>query len=118
MIIPDSLLKLKHNRTISAEIALAEAEIKQLQGKISEERGKLKYKCSKCSNLSKLRDTHGIRHHHYVEPQGCTLGDYWDASGVSYICPKCNTKLKPAYSEREQWELLSYYFKSLSNEHN
>ena len=117
MNIPESLLKYKANRKLSQEILEAAEQINELHKQIKLKEGKFKYKCPSCKKFSSLKDTSGIQKLYYVEPYGCTGGDYWKNSGVEWYCPKCNTRLKPNYSERDEWRDMSRRFNSLTDEH-
>lgn len=115
--IPESFFKFKVNRQIDEEIRQTEKEIEERQERIKELKGKLKYKCPSCKKMSMLKHTAAIQHHYYVEPYSCTGGDYWVTNGVSWVCPKCDTELEPYYSERDDWQTISYYFKSKTDKH-
>jgi predicted RNA-binding Zn-ribbon protein involved in translation (DUF1610 family) len=115
--IPASFSVYKANRDIIDEIDAAETEINRLRNVIKSGQGKLRFKCPECKKLSMLKDTDSVQHHYYIEPHGCTGGDYWNEDGVSWCCPKCGQGLKPDYKEREAWQSMSYYFKSKTDEH-
>lgn len=117
MNIPESMLKYKANKKLKQEILDAADQINELHKQIKLKEGKFKYKCPSCKKFSKLKDTDGIQKHYYIEPYGCTGGDYWVANGVEWVCPKCDTKLKPDYKEQDEWQSLSHRFKSLTDEH-
>ena len=115
--VPESFFKFKPNRQLNEEIEQAEKEIDALQNRIKELKGKFKYKCPNCKKMSMLKKTDSVQHHFYVEPYGCTGGDYWNTAGVSWTCPKCESKLRPSYGERDEWQSISSYFKSKTDEH-
>lgn len=117
MNIPESLLTYKANRNLKQEIYDTAAEINELQKKIKKLEDKFKYKCPSCKKFSKIKDTNAIQHHYYIEPHGCTSGDYWVTSGIEWYCPKCETKLKPQYKESDDWQSMSSRFKSLTDAH-
>jgi hypothetical protein len=117
MIIPQSVLKYKSNRTLQDEIKTAELTIKQLQETIRTAKTNLRFKCTACSKFSKLADANCTQHHFYVEPHGCSGGDYWSRDGVTFNCPKCSEIVKLKYDEREEWERLAFFFKSVTDEH-
>lgn len=115
MNIPESMLKYKSNRKLQQEILDAAEQINELHKQIKLKEGKFKYKCPSCNKFSKLKDTDAVQKHYYIEPHGCTGGDYWVTNGVEWFCPKCNTKLKPHYKESDDWQTMSYRFKSITD---
>lgn len=116
MMIPESLRDYKSNRTLIDEMDSAETEIGKLRLKIKVNQGKLKYKCPECKKFSTLRDTDAIQKNYYVEPHGCTGGDYWTRNGIMWNCPKCNQKQSLKYEELTSWQSMSPHFKSITDE--
>lgn len=65
-----------------------------------------------CGGFSRVGDLTFIQTHFYIEPHGCTGGDYWRAGEGQFVCPLCGhrnrlydspevTKLKPAFKAVE-----------------
>lgn len=81
---------------------MKERELKKLEEKhaseaefLRTERDKIqcrkKWTCIHCENKTQLDKLTIVREYWYVEPSGCTGGDYWNPSDEYWInCPKCS----------------------------
>ncbi len=66
-------------------------------------------KCRYCKKKTMVSKLIYLQHHHYVEPSGCTGGDYWSQSEGGFICIKCN-KYNRSFHVPEM-EGMKYHFK-------
>jgi len=45
--------------------------------------------CSHCETKTKVKKTTLLKFHYYVEPSGCSAGDYWSFRCYATVCDKC-----------------------------
>ena len=45
--------------------------------------------CQRCDRKSRVNKLTYIQTYWYVQPHGCTAGDYWNMGEGQYECPKC-----------------------------
>lgn len=104
-----------------------QAEIKNLNEKRDRAIQGHLIKCGHCGKMSKLGSWVFIWGHWYVEPWGCTGGDYWNADSVdnhcstSYIrCSKCGEESRLYhYGEERRNFFMShkYLFREVEDRH-
>ena len=76
-----------------AREALASAEVA-----LAEERSRRTILCS-CGKRHKIKDLELLQTHWYVEPHGCTGGDYWNEGEVQFICPMGGTRNRVMFDD-------------------
>ncbi|RME30717.1 hypothetical protein D6789_04810 [Candidatus Woesearchaeota archaeon] len=59
-----------------------------LRKRIDERNAKRRIECASCDGAHPIRRLVAIQTHWYVEPHGCTGGDYWREGELQYICPE------------------------------
>lgn len=62
----------------------------QLLALLDKARSNLTIKCN-CGGYHKIRALKIIQHYYYTEPYGCSGGDFWSESNISFLCPKDET---------------------------
>lgn len=77
---------------------------------LDEARGNITIQCN-CGSYHKIRQLKAIQSYYYTEPHGCTGGDYWSQTTLSFLCPK-----DESYEQRllfdnydVRWELLHHF---------
>ena len=65
-------------------------QIAKLQSELTNVRGNKTILCECCQKRTKISKATVVRCHHYIQPHGCTGGDYWTFSHEYYFyCTKC-----------------------------
>jgi hypothetical protein len=117
-------------KQLNAEVAELEQEMKALEKKRDELLGRTLVQCINsrygkgCGKKHRICNLVYIRTHWYVQPYGCTGGDYWNEGEGNFICPACqhrNTLVdwhgRDPVIGREKLSGLKYQFKSIVDEH-
>jgi hypothetical protein len=68
-----------------------------------------------CGKATPIRELVYIQTHWYVEPHGCTGGDYWRAGEGNFDCPHCGHRNR--LYDRKPIEALRHLFRGVTNEH-
>jgi len=68
-----------------------------------------------CGAFSPIRELIYIQTHWYVEPSGCTGGDYWCLGEGNFDCPHCGHRNR--LYDRKPIEDLKRLFLGVANEH-
>lgn len=50
--------------------------------------------CPVCNKPFMICESEYLQTHWYVEPHGCTGGDYWNAGEGNCVCPNCKARLR------------------------
>lgn len=79
---------------IKRQIENHEETIDQLREELHEAKGEQFFTCSNCTRRSKVNKLTLVKQHWYVEPHGCTGGDYWKFSEYAVVCGKCDTPIR------------------------
>ncbi len=74
-------------RAIEKELDFLDSKQFELLEDLEEARGNLTIRCN-CGGYHKIRQMKAIQDYYYVEPHGCTGGDYWSQTTLSFLCPK------------------------------
>ncbi len=101
--------------TVQSAIAKAESRLKDLRAKESELLAQnLKVTCTRCANGPSYPFNDGcgaefpigeityLQTHWYVEPSGCSGGDYFKEGEGNWICPKCGGRNRLGYQKEIQ----------------
>lgn len=100
------------NKPILKSINNMTEEIAALQEKITEAKATLRVRCKRCDKLAQVQDLVYIQTSHYVEPYGCTGGDYTVEGEGQYECPKCG-HVNRLITMRKEISKLKYHFKEI-----
>ena len=68
-----------------------------------------------CGKRFSIKNITYIQTHWYVEPHGCTGGDYWNEGEGNWICPKCKHRNR-LYMYKDI-EAKKHLFKEIQKEH-
>ena len=62
--------------------------------------------CAACKSPHVIKDCHAIQTHWYVEPSGCSDGDYWNEGELQILCPTTGVRNRLLFpSQRDMdWE--------------
>ena len=71
------------------EIRHTEHVLKNLQAELEDAKGDEYFCCEHCSKRTQVSKTSVIEKHQYVQPYGCTGGDYWRHLYYMIVCSKC-----------------------------
>lgn len=69
-------------------------------------------KCVKCKESTQIKNLTLAVQEYYVEPHGCTGGDYWDEGEYpTYYteCPKCKCNNRHWNEKTAKWKLVNNY---------
>ncbi len=69
-----------------------------------------------CGKKMPIRDLVYIQTHHYVEPSGCSDGDYWVQSEGNFDCPHCGQRQR--LYDQKPIEALKRLFRGVTEEHD
>jgi hypothetical protein len=75
---------------VSAAAKKVERANKQLAkalAELADERRRRTIKCGSCPDSHAIGDLHLLVTHFYIEPHGCTGGDYWKEGEWQFVCP-------------------------------
>lgn len=78
---------------LNEDIEKAQKQLDKLKNKQDKQYKNIGVLCAKCGHGNKVKDITIRQHQYYVEPYGCTGGDYWTLGtnpDRSFICGKCN----------------------------
>lgn len=98
-------------RELEREHARVEKELLALRQEIAVARGRKTVQCNHCKKRTPVKRLTYIQEHYYVEPYGCTGGDYWKQSEGRFLCPFCNYENRLIY--RPEIVALKPYFGEL-----
>lgn len=105
------------------KIKILDAQIDELEGRKLKIFSNTLVKCignfvtnEGCGKSTKVKNLTYIQTHCYIEPRGCTEGDYWRSGEGNFICPKCGY-LNRLYN-RKNVEHLKEHFKDVVNTYN
>lgn len=94
------------------EIAKVDKEIADLKAKRLVLRKNKVWKCPNCGVRKRIKSLELQTEQYYVEPHGCTGGDYWTTGDkpIYYIaCPGCKLNIR-FYNERTQaWQFVNEF---------
>lgn len=79
-------------RTLDRQKKKLEANIKTINEEIRATKQRQRFRCSKCSRITKLANVIFIQTHWYESPYGCTGGDNWYSGEIQLACPKCGVR--------------------------
>ena len=68
-------------------VEAAKAQLREAERALDDARARRRIKCA-CGRSHAIRDLDLIVTHYYIEPYGCTSGDYWRAGEWCFVCPK------------------------------
>lgn len=110
----------------------AKKELEEANANLSLIRSRRKVNC-KCEKMHRICDLELIVTHWYVQPHGCTGGDYWNSGEWHFVCPTDGLRNRilfndydVKYEDRETINvgaeptfksMYRYLFKSSSNEY-
>jgi len=107
---------------IRQKIERDEKQLLKLQKRLQVLKGRQTIKCNACGHENELNSLTLEVEYYYVEPYGCSGGDYWtdgDAPAYNITCPICLTKKrytedtgyppKPAGMNLFIWENQQYF---------
>ena len=109
--------KSKSVNDLFEEYETAKERLDEITRQIDERKSQTIVRCPNkdCLRGYEVRELDYIQTHWYVEPSGCTGGDYWNKGEGRWRCPVCGavTRLynKPDISE------LKPYFKSIVDDY-
>ena len=72
------------------EIKHTEHVLKNLKAELEDAKGDEYFCCEQCGKRTQVSKTTLIRKHQYVQPYGCTGGDYWTHLYYMIMCSKCS----------------------------
>lgn len=72
--------------------------------------------CSKCKRGREIKDIDYIQTHFYIEPSGCTGGDYWNEGEGRWQCDRCQ-HIERLYNKPEV-AALKHLFKSVVDKYD
>lgn len=90
-------------------------EATELNKKLAAARKRSLLTCSSCKKRTSVSKLVYIQTHWYVQPYGCTGGDYWRAGEGRYECPKCGYENR--LHDRPRATSLKYYFKEMVDDY-
>lgn len=106
-----------------ADVAQAEAVLNARETAVAEQRSAALVRCTSqtatgkgCGTMHPVGQLDYIQTHSYVEPHGCTGGDYWREGEGNWICPTCGHRNR-LYDSPEV-EKLKRSFKSITKTHD
>lgn len=67
-------------------------EEKKINNIIEKARGNRELTCGNCKTMHRIKNLVYIQTYWYVQPHGCTGGDYWNTGEGYFICPDCNIR--------------------------
>ena len=82
-----------------------------LESQLSTAKGEEFYTCPSCDKRTKVKNVLLLREHSYVEPYGCSAGDYWIPSQYLLMCFKCDSVLRFYVNDDE------YYYTEFVKDH-
>lgn len=100
---------------IKKELSKLKLKEAQLVKQEETEQSKKLIECTGCKKKTQIGKIVYIQTHHYIEPHGCTGGDYWVESEGLFICPKCSAENR--MYDRTQFQDLKYQFKKITDYH-
>lgn len=74
------------------ELHEARQEVKRIERRLREHRGRRFLKCTRCASKSQVRKLIFLTFMGYIPPSGCAGGDYYVACGTGWLCPKCDSE--------------------------
>ena len=72
-------------------VAAARAQLAKAEEALVQERRRRRILCS-CGKYHAIGDLDLLQTHFYIEPHGCTGGDYWKEGELQFVCPKEGTR--------------------------
>jgi hypothetical protein len=95
---------------IEKSLAVLNRRENTLLEKLDIARSHLTIKCH-CGRYHKIKDLKAIQDYYYTEPHGCTGGDYWSQSTLSFLCPKDESyKQRLLFDNYDvEWELRHHF---------
>lgn len=77
---------------------------------------KSKLICSKCKEIDHIANITLYQTHFYVQPYGCSSGDYWLDGECQFVCNHCDTTNR-LLAEKTKQNIAQYkkYFKKVIN---
>lgn len=97
-----------------------------LQKRLDENQSRKRLACGFCGKRHQVSKLTLIQVHRYVEPYGCTGGDYWKLGEKQYECPSCGLRMRDPgdndyLAQSSQFDRrigeLARYFGETVNEH-
>mgnify|MGYP000318323032 CR=1 FL=1 len=64
--------------------------INLLEGQLDDVRAQRTITCTHCEKRTQIKKATIIKDNYYVQPSGCTGGDYWTFNEYLFYCSKCN----------------------------
>lgn len=74
--------------TLEKQLEKAEAERRDVLERIDKRNSRRRIPCASCDDAHRVKDLEAIQTHWYVEPHGCTGGNYWLQSEMEFKCPE------------------------------
>ncbi len=74
-------------RQLGSRLAALQQERELILKAIDELNSQQAIKCASCEAYHEIRELTAIQNHWYVDPWGCTGGDYWVEGELQFICP-------------------------------
>ncbi len=76
--------------TITKDLTKVYNRAATLMDELDDARKRKLIKCESCQRATKVSTLTYLQTHFYVQPHGCTGGDYWREGEGQFVCPKCN----------------------------
>jgi len=84
----------------------ATEQLAKAQGALRAERGRRMILCS-CGKRHQICKLVRVVTHWYVEPHGCTGGDYWREGEWAFICPKTQVRNRLLFDDYDvEWDKM------------
>jgi hypothetical protein len=77
-------------KDLEKQLEELQEQAQQVISKINDKKARQKIKCSACDKYHAIQSLTAIQTHFYIEPHGCTDGDYWKEGEMQFICPETN----------------------------
>ncbi|PIN95251.1 hypothetical protein COU53_00425 [Candidatus Pacearchaeota archaeon CG10_big_fil_rev_8_21_14_0_10_30_48] len=98
-------------------VAILEEKLKRIRkeeretlSKIDRRNKKRAIKCQSCTTTHRIADIILIQTHFYVQPHGCTGGDYWLPGEIQFVCPQTNMVNRLLFdNDNVPWEKRENY---------
>lgn len=112
-------------KEVNTEIEKAEADLGSLHKNRDEILSRTVVVCAHncngkgCGEPTQIKELTYIQTYWYVEPHGCTGGDYWKKGEGNWICPECdhtNRLIDSCGPNAEEVSELKYLFKEIKDE--
>ncbi len=90
------------------EVEKLEAQAKKLAEKLAEAKRNLQYECPDCKAKTSIKDLTLQKEIFYVEPYGCTAGDYWTEGSspeFAIVCPCCSKRTTYHEYKDHGWDI-------------